>query len=837
MSYGLKYTHDFNQIKDYGNSSEWQIQIHLEGYGGSVSTFNVDRGSITLSREGDVLETIQGTKFTFSIINTSEGEFKEFRTADWGDYKVVLIKDPNGTPLTKFIGYNQSEIYTEPYDQPPYSSVLEFTCGLNHLKHVKWDDSNNEVEETGKDANSTSTVSASVVISGTANAVSFIVSIGSGAHNNHIITLQTSVDDSVWVDTIYNVPTDLNTSQITVDLNDNFARLKVTTAEGASSLIDWTITPFYVGQKSMIEVIRLALNKLPSPLPIREIVNLYEDSTNETTTDSMLNQIFVDSSAYKKKSDEGDEGAEEAFDGNKTLEDNLKVFLVNVYQANGIWYIVRVQEYIDTTIYFRDFNANVGSEGTISIDGTGNFTTNEKSITGPTGSSNELVLVAPESELSIEPPLNRVQVTYSQINIDQVSSDWVKNGCWEDKIISGGNYTPSFWNFTGGDPSTYPSLYYDANTNGFQAWMMEFNPSTQVVAETFQSGIYIEQTKTGIPTSTLDSLLFNFKTYFAASFTGTTSPTPVINWVNNSLEVIYEVEIQVGVYYLHGDIDTGYSWVASTGRATFKYMGGYAGNIGSSPTSFAYGVTWWREISQSLPTLPQTAFVDIRIRIYQPYSNCKPFADSNSDYTLASHRISQTCFELVYLPIEASPTEELILYSNITEDENLEEIEVLHADGTNTGTLNSFRTSNGLITDNWNRRGVTDNNDILTLFLKQIGDTRGDFVKELSAKVIGELDVFNTIKHTTDVVTQYYIKTYSWAIETSEYDFTLTELGISPLPITIVKEPIIAPVNPDPIDPTENNPIGFRSSPTSDGSVVAKSSFINPNQGDLNDYI
>ena len=69
-------------------------------------------------------------------------------------------------------------------------------------------------------------------------------------------------------------------------------------------------------------------------------------------------------------------------------------------------------------------------------------------------------------------------------------------------------------------------------------------------------------------------------------------------------------------------------------------------------------------------------------------------------------RITHSCFSLVYMPLEAAPTEELILYSTINEDENLEEIEVLHADGTNTGTLNSFRTSNGLITDEWTRRGL-----------------------------------------------------------------------------------------------------------------------------------
>jgi hypothetical protein len=836
MAFGLKYTHNFHQIKQYGSvSTEWQIRILQEGFDGSTSTFDVDRNSINLSREGDLLTTTQGTTLTFSIINKTEGEFKEFRDANWGEYAVVLLKDPNGVKKRVFTGYNQSEIYTEPYDQPPYSSVLEFTCGLNHLQHVKWDDSVNEVEEFGVDANSTSTVSASVVISGTAKGVSFNIDGSTGSHNNHIVTLQTSVDDAVWVDTIHGVTGVDISSNITGDLNDNFARLKITAAEGAASTIDWVITPFYVGQKSIIEVLRLALNKLPNPLPIKEFVNQYEDSINSTTTDSMINQIFVDSSVYKKKSDEGSKSNEEAFNCRETLDGVLKVFGVNLYQANSIWYIVRVQEYMDSTMYFRDFEANEGTEDVITIDGSGNLTTNERDVTGRTGLGSELVLVAPASELSIEPPLNRVQITYNQTNIEQEDSDWIKNGCWDDRIPS--TLTPSFWTFVGSDPSTYFALDFNSNSNGPSIWYMEFDPITQSLAESFDSGIYIEQIKTGVATSTLDSLLFSFETYFAAAITGNGSPTTVINWMNNSLEVTYEIEMKVGTFYLHGDVLGGFTWVDGVvGRGVFKYFGGQANNAGSSPTAFSYSTHWWRQASKVLPTLPTTAIVDIRIRIYQPYSNSKTFADA-SGYTLTIHDIQQACFSLVYLPLEGPPTEELIINSTINEDENLEEIEVLHGDGTNSGTLNSFRTSNGLITNEWTRRGLSDDIDILTLFLRQLADMRGDFVREISGKLIGEIDVFNTIEHTTDVVASYYIKTYNWSIETNEYDVTLSELENSTLPVVIVKDTVSSKVSVDTSENSEQNQLGAIASSTSDGSIVSKSSTINPNQLDLNNFI
>ena len=481
MAFGLKYTTTFYQLKNYQknvpstvNPHQWRIEIYKEGFAGSSTALNCDKDSIVLGRDGDLLDVVQGTKLSFSLINISEGSLKEFRTADWGDYKVILIKDPDGTPQTKFIGYNQSEIYTESYDQPPYSATFEATCGLNHLKHVKWNDKANILEETGKDANSTATVSASLALGGSTQGVRMSVSKDTGTYDNVRFRLQTSADDITFADSSY-VSNGINFSFDTSSLSANYVRIKVETAEGAASTVDWSLEPLYSGQKSIVEVLRLALNKLPSPIAIREFVNIYEDSINSTTTDSMMNQIFVDSSVYKKKSEEGSEGEEEAFSCHRTIEEVLKVFGVNIFQANGVWYIIRVQEYMDSTMYYRDFNANVGTESTITVDGTGNFTSNDKTTTGPTGADGELVLVAPSSELSIEPPLNRVQVTYSQTNLDQVESDLVKNGSFEDKNYTVPFYSPLFWNVSGVDPTSFSSLYYDGNSNGFDKWMFRFN--------------------------------------------------------------------------------------------------------------------------------------------------------------------------------------------------------------------------------------------------------------------------------------------------------------------------------------------------------------------------
>ncbi len=120
--------------------------------------------------------------------------------------------------------------------------------------------------------------------------------------------------------------------------------------------------------------------------------------------------------------------------------------------------------------------------------------------------------------------------------------------------------------------------------------------------------------------------------------------------------------------------------------------------------------------------------------------------------------------------------------------------------------------------------------------LKKKEMIKGSFVKELNCLVIGELDVFNTIKHTTDELTHYYIKTYEWAIEKSEYTFTLSELDTFALPYTIVKSPVPSFVDPNPSGDTFNN-LTERNYSSSDTVIVSKEFAIDINQDDTNNYI
>jgi hypothetical protein len=836
MAYGLKYTHSFHQIKDYGNSSEWKLEIYLEGYGGASSEIeHILKNSIKLSKEGELLNVVQGSKLSFSIINESEAQYKEFRNANWGDYKVVLIKDPNGTPLTEFVGYNQSEIYSEPFFQPPYSAKLVFTCGLNHLKHVKWEPT--KLIETSVNANSTASVSAGTALPTQFEYVFIEVKPNLGTHATHVVTLQWSTDNIVWGDSNYSI-TGTGFFYAYKETGPLYYRLKVTTAEGAISTIDWETSIIYYGQRSIIEVLRLALNKLPSPLPIREFVNVYENSINATTTDSMINQIFVDSSVYKKKIET--EMGEEAFSCHKTIEEVLRVFCVNIYQAGGYWYIIRVNEYSDTTMYYRDFNANVGTESTITIDATGNFTTNKKTVTGPNGASNELIIVAPETEMSIVPPLNRIQIDYNQENLDQTGNfNVIKGGQFLYAIPQAGGYPgPSGWSIVGSDTAQYISRSRSGRLDSIIVFT--FDPTNQGTASALNTGIYMEQQWLSFGTATSDSLVFEFKVDLYSSArvnaaSGSTATFALVDFIEKHWTCTFHVEIQLGTYYLHGDPVNGYSWVASSGNATFLIYGDYASNQGSNPTTSSFAVFKQETLTVTLPTLPQTTYVDLRFRLYQPYTNMESFVNTNpSIYTRVPDRIAFGDISLSYFPDELPPTETLTLSSKINDDENVKKVEVLHGDGTNTAALNSFRTSTGLITDGWARRNISEDEDILVVFLEQLAAMRGAFTKVLNGTLIGEIDLFNTIQHTTDVTAHYYIGGYEWNICLSSYSINLLEMWGAGTGI-INRNDIPKSTEETNVD---TSPVGSPITPTDDDSAeVADANEMTANQATVNNYI
>ena len=67
MAFALKYYHNFKQIKEY-TSDDWRIEIYLDGYGGASSELAyLEAGSVNLSRQGDVLTQVWGSKLSFGL--------------------------------------------------------------------------------------------------------------------------------------------------------------------------------------------------------------------------------------------------------------------------------------------------------------------------------------------------------------------------------------------------------------------------------------------------------------------------------------------------------------------------------------------------------------------------------------------------------------------------------------------------------------------------------------------------------------------------------------------------------------------------------------------------
>lgn len=731
MAYAKKYSTTFYQLKTYATSGEWQINIYLEGFVGIVTEFDTVRDSIKLDRGGEFDDVIRATTLEFSVYNKSEGQFIEFASADWGDYKVELIYDPNGTPITKYVGYNQTEIYTEPLLQTPYPTSLKFTDGLKHLEYIRWDNS------------------------GT----------------------------------------------------------------------------LYTGQKALIETLRLALNKLPSPIAVREVVNVYEDSINSTTTDSMLAQIYTDATMYKTLEEELGVDVEKAFMCNEVIEEILKPLYCQIYQSNNKWVIIRKEEYKDTTMYFRDFNANVGTESTLTVNATGSFNpliaiTNNNSI------ATDIIMPSASAEKEIIPPINRLKLTYNQFNLEYEEANLIVNGDFQSYYQDGNNGVtnngyPNFWTQSGLNTGNYFAFKWNVNgilnNTGFQ-----FDPASYKLLTYNLTGTavdYISQSKVSVPTSTSDNIRITYDIETILEYTTSFGPPDYAgfsNWFSNSIEVRNEIYFKIGIYYLAGDNISGYSWSTTAQNAIARMIGGGTNPLAVTSSS-TWGTSYYNTFDVILPNLPQIGVYSWDFRFYETQTNV-PFYNGFGSVTIDS--VYYANIAATYQPGTQDPAIEQILYANINEDENIKEIDVIHGDGTTSISQGSFRLSTGSITDLWNRRGVVENLPILTILINSIRDDNGDFKPQLNATLIGEFENYSTFRVTIGAVSQDYIlDAHTQNLETNEWECLL--ISIKTFTGLTGQDEIATPLSLVQGNTSGNNPITFSSAPVESNNF----SIINVSDG------
>jgi len=131
----------------------------------------------------------------------------------------------------------------------------------------------------------------------------------------------------------------------------------------------------------------------------------------------------------------------------------------------------------------------------------------------------------------------------------------------------------------------------------------------------------------------------------------------------------------------------------------------------------------------------------------------------------------------LYRPAQTSVVTDYVVYQQIDEDEEVLNLEIMHGDGLYDFSLNSFRLSTGEVTDNWNRRGLTDNLSIFNMILKQYADLRGSFVYNLSATIYAQMSPYNTIQHTVNGTDyHYWITDYEYKLETNEWSCNLMQI-------------------------------------------------------------
>lgn len=664
MAYAKKYTINFKQLKNYDGNDSWTIDIYQEGHGGGTTELYTERESIVLRRDGGQFEWVNGTKLSFGLYNLTEEQYIEFREASFGDYYCILKRGSGGEQWFK--GYNQSEIYTESYSDVPYSAKLEFTCGLSHLKYVRFDDS------------------------GT----------------------------------------------------------------------------LYSGQKALIEVIRLCLNKLPSPdLQVREFVNVYEDSITSTTTASMLAQIYVDSSLYREDKD----GVEVGMTCHQVLTEIMKCFNVHLFQSLYTWHIVRWQEYSDATMYYREFDARVGTESTLTVDGIGSLTTNKRVAGQPDGTSTELVVTS-ETELSIEPPLNRIKLTYDQEQQEVSNFELIKNGCMVN--FTPNNYTgkPTEWSYTGIDPDTYNAIAAINGVNWFQF--------DDITTDVYNSTKYIKQTRSNLYVNTTDRLILTTQGIQKISITnvGSGSDYNKINtFLGGGWYRYYPMIIKIGSYYLQQNGVNNGTWTTTPSVFTISKLGCnqqmpfWVNNFVAFSNDSSYITT---------AVLPVSGFQTIEMTYLQPYSNVELHDTLLTEFDITIDNFGIKCMSVIYEPDQSAAITDYTVYQEIDEDEEVLDLTIMHGDGLYDFSKNSFRLSSGAVTDNWNRRGKTDNLNIFNMILKQYAELRGAFVKMLSGQIFAQMYPFNTIEHTVNGTAYHYmIQDYTYNIENNEWDVNLMEIA------------------------------------------------------------
>ena len=148
----VKYFFNFGSSQgDPANARTWRIEISTDSYVGVPIEVAASGNPVTVEYgTKSIFSPIRGSSMKVQLFAETDFQFEEFFQTVYGDYTATLIEDPDGTADIRWIGYNEANIYREPFIQPPYVIDLKFTDGLGHLKSVEFKDNDLDEFYTGQ---------------------------------------------------------------------------------------------------------------------------------------------------------------------------------------------------------------------------------------------------------------------------------------------------------------------------------------------------------------------------------------------------------------------------------------------------------------------------------------------------------------------------------------------------------------------------------------------------------------------------------------------------------------------------------------------------------------
>lgn len=127
---------------------------------------------------------------------------------------------------------------------------------------------------------------------------------------------------------------------------------------------------FITGKNSELDIIALILQKLEFNIGIRSAINMYAVGMNVAASDDPLEQAFVDCRAYYN--------ADEPLSCLDVLKRILEPYQATILQWEGFWWIVRFEEFISTSVPYREYDYT----GAYRSNGTHNPIVNVKKTSG-----------------------------------------------------------------------------------------------------------------------------------------------------------------------------------------------------------------------------------------------------------------------------------------------------------------------------------------------------------------------------------------------------------------------------------------------------------------------